>query len=120
MLDMVLGRGFEIGFYLPILITVGYFISVNINATVESLSAYRIKLEEKKKFEKALSTSNEQYISELQNQGISLVLAQKAVIATQSESVEAALVWAIAQQSAIENIRNSAALDETVPPPDKK
>jgi hypothetical protein len=93
--DLTLGRGVSLGFYLPLFVTVGFSLNIDITATVSSLLAFRARLKVKKDFEKALLTVDSRLVDSLMQQGFDLLVAQKAVIATNSTTEEAALTWAI-------------------------
>lgn len=97
--DLTLGRGVSLGFYLPLFLTVGFSLNIDITVSVSSLLAYRTKLKVKKDFEKELQTIRSDLVDSLVQQGFELLVAQKAVIATNNTTEEAALTWAIEHAS---------------------
>ena len=85
----------SLGFYLPLFLTVGFSLNIDITVTVSSLCNYRAKLKEKKQFESDLKTIDPALVEALCAQGFNQLIAQRAVIATGSRSEEEALRWAM-------------------------
>ena len=91
--NMVLSRGAFIGFSFPFIVSIGFSFAIQLSATVSSLLAANRKYQEYKDFQKCLKTIKKNIVEELVRQGIPLHIAQRAVIATNNTTVEAALKW---------------------------
>jgi hypothetical protein len=101
---MSLSRVVSVGFYLPFFMAVGFLITVELTATVTSLSRCRRRMEQNKILKKALQRIDRNLVDMLIQQGLSQRIAIQAVMVTDSQSFEAALRWAV------ENVNNSASL----------
>lgn len=91
--NMVLSRGAFIGFSVPIFVSIGFSFAIQLSATVGSLLKARRKYQEYKDFQKCLKHIKKDIVEEVARQGVPLQTAQRAVIATNNTTVEAALKW---------------------------
>jgi hypothetical protein len=91
-------RSSELGFYLPVFLTVGFRIEICLEANVQSLVQSRLLRHRQKAFKAALKTIDHSLVEGVMQQGgFPLTFSQKAVIATENTSVEDALVWAVSK-----------------------
>jgi hypothetical protein len=95
MSDMTLSHSTSIGFYLPVIVTVGFSITITFTVSLKSLLAHRQRQKEQAEFNSQVAQIDSSIVEEVMAQGFSRVYSQRAVIATGNTTYEAALQWAM-------------------------
>jgi len=93
--DITISKDVNVGFYLPIFMTMGFAITIQISCTVSSLLRYIEIDTQMKMVDSTLITldKGQSLVQELVQQGIAIPLAKKAVVLTSGSSLENALKY---------------------------
>lgn len=93
--DITISKDVNVGFYLPIFMTMGFAITIQISCTVSSLLRYTENDRQMKLIDDTLLTMEygKEIVKQLVSQGISIPLAKKAVVLTSGSSLENALKY---------------------------